>query len=314
MLIEALKAFFIGVVEGITEWLPISSTGHMILVDQFASLDVSAKFLELFLVVIQIGAICAVIILYFRKLNPFSRKKTPKERTSTWRLWGMVVIGCIPAAVVGIAFDDFFTEHFYNPWTVAIALIVYGIIFILLEAHNRRREKTFLIEHSPTTPRGKHARVVKTQGDGDDAEMSLFKVQSVDEINWKTAIKIGCFQVLAIIPGTSRSGSTIIGGMLCGCSRTAAAEFTFFLAIPVMFGWGLLKLIKYIATIGLYLTSTEACVLVVGIVTAFVVSILSIKFLMGYIKQNDFTAFGVYRIILGICVLGYFGAKAIGIF
>ena len=360
MIIEILKALLIGVVEGITEWLPVSSTGHMILVDEFVKLAVSPEFLELFLVVIQIGAICAVLILYFHKLNPFSPRKTPAQKRSTWRLWGMVVIGCIPAAIIGFTLDDFFNEHFYNAWTVAIALIVYGVVFIVLERHNRKREAAYLERRearriAAERPRGRHARpqtaeaaaagLVRNTGsyyndpsisgrlpktevhrtalgaeearpgfDGDDAEMALFKVQTVDDIDWKTALKIGCFQMLAIIPGTSRSGSTIIGGMLCGCSRTAAAEFTFFLAIPVMFGWGLLKTVKYIAELGLAMTGTEIAVLVTGILTAFVVSVVSIKFLMGYIKKNDFTAFGVYRIVVGIVVLAYFGAKAVGLF
>ncbi len=313
MIIEALKAFFIGVVEGITEWLPISSTGHMILVDEFVKLQVSPEFLELFLVVIQIGAILAVIILYFRKLNPFSRYKSASERRGTWRLWGKVIIGCIPAAVLGILLDDFFEEYFYNAWTVAAALVVYGVIFILLERHNRRRLRKYedavaagIIEGSSTS-HGRHAR----QSGGlaeQDAQQALFKMQTVDDIDWKTALKIGCFQMLAIIPGTSRSGSTIIGGMLCGCTRTAAAEFTFFLAIPVMLGWGLIRAIRFVAG-GLAMTSTEIVVLVVGIVTAFVVSIVAIRFLMGYIKRNDFTAFGVYRIIVGVVVLVYFGVK-----
>ncbi len=310
MFIEILKAFFIGVVEGITEWLPISSTGHMILVDEFVKLNVSAEFLELFLVVIQLGAIMAVLILYFHKLNPFSPRKTAPEKRGTWRLWGMVAIGCIPAAAIGLTLDDFFNEYFYNAWTVAIALIVYGVVFILLEHRNRRREAAYLASRQP---RGAHERALEVGpgSDGDDAEASLFRVRTVDEIDWKTALKIGCFQMLAIIPGTSRSGSTIIGGMLCGCSRTAAAEFTFFLAIPVMFGWGVLKLIKYILAVGLAMTATEIAVLVVGIITAFVVSVISIKFLMGYIKKNDFTAFGVYRIIVGVVVLAYFGVKVL---
>ena len=277
-------------------------------------LNVSAEFLELFLVVIQLGAIMAVLILYFHKLNPFSPKKTSAEKRGTWRLWGMVAIGCIPAAAIGLTLDDFFNEYFYNAWTVAIALIVYGVVFILLERRNRRREAAYLASRAPRRPRGAHARPVPEVGpgdDGDDAEMALFRVRTVDEIDWKTSLKIGCFQMLAIIPGTSRSGSTIIGGMLCGCSRTAAAEFTFFLAIPVMFGWGVLKLIKYLMAVGLAMTATEIAVLVVGIVTAFVVSVISIKFLMGYIKKNDFTAFGVYRIIVGLVVLAYFGVKVL---
>ena len=308
MILEALKALFIGIVEGITEWLPISSTGHMILVDEFVKLDVSDQFLALFLVVIQLGAIMAVILLYFHKLNPFSPKKTHAEKRGTWRLWGMVVIGCLPAAVFGFALDDFMNEHFYNKVTVAAMLVLYGIVFIVLERRNRRRFKEALAEVE--APRGRHARVSEADAEA-AAEASLFKVTNVDDIDWKTALKIGLFQCLAMVPGTSRSGSTIIGGMLCGCSRTAAAEFTFFLAIPVMFGWGVLKLIKYLMAVGLAMTATEIAVLVVGIVTAFVVSVISIKFLMGYIKKNDFTAFGVYRIIVGLLVLAYFGVKVL---
>lgn len=327
---EIIKAVFIGVVEGITEWLPISSTGHMILVDEFVHLQVSPKFLELFLVVIQLGAIMAVLILYFHKLNPFSPRKSAEEKRGTWHLWGMVVVGCIPAAAIGLTLDDFFNEHFYNAWTVAVALIVYGVIFIVLEHRNRRRMANWkaqaAADRAAAEPelRGKHARVDAASlavGGGafaeptdEEAEAALFKVATVDDIDWKTALKIGCFQMLAIIPGTSRSGSTIIGGMLCGCSRTAAAEFTFFLAIPVMFGWGVLKTIKYIAALGLTMTSVEVAVLVVGILTAFVVSVISIKFLMGYIKKNDFAVFGWYRIVVGVVVLAYFGVKAAGLF
>ena len=298
MLIEILKAFVIGLVEGITEWLPISSTGHMILVDEFLKLDVSDSFLAMFLVVIQIGAIMAVIILYFNKLNPFSRRKTAAERKGTWRLWGLVIIGCIPAAIVGLALDDWVNEHFYNAWIVACALIVYGIVFIVLERRNRH------LERRAAVMRGRHV-----SSDSQSQAITPFRFQTVDDIDVPTAIKIGLFQCLAIIPGTSRSGSTIIGGMLFGCSRTAAAEFTFFLAIPIMFGWGLVKVIKF-ASAGLVMTSVELAVLVVGVLTSFVVSIISIKFLMSYIKRNDFTAFGVYRIIIGIVVLAYFGLKA----
>lgn len=307
MLLEALKALVIGVVEGITEWLPISSTGHMILVDEFIKLDVSDQFLALFLVVIQIGAILAVILLYFHKLNPFSSKKSASEKKSTWRLWGMVVIGCIPAAIVGILLDDWVNEHFYNAYTVAAMLIVYGVIFIVLERHNRKKEQRIVAEMKPVG--GKH--VHRAQGQEispQEIEDEMFSITAVDEIDAKTALKIGCFQVLAIIPGTSRSGATIIGGMLCGCSRTAAAEYTFFLAIPIMFGWGFVKAIKFLAA-GLAMTQTEIIVLVVGIVSAFVMSVISIRFLMGYIKKNDFSAFGVYRIIVGLIVLCYFGVK-----
>ena len=307
MIIEALKAFLIGIVEGITEWLPISSTGHMILVDEFVKLQVSDEFLKLFLVVIQLGAIMAVLILYFHKLNPFSPKKTSVQKKSTWRLWGMVAIGCIPAAIIGLLFDDWVNEHFYNKVTVAAMLIVYGVAFIVLERRNRRLREA---EAVLAAPRGRHAR--QPYGDvADEAEAQLFKITDVDEIDWKTALKIGCFQVLAIIPGTSRSGATIIGGMLSGCSRTAAAEFTFFLAIPIMFGWGLVKCLKFFAA-GLAMTMTEVVVLAVGIVTAFVMSVVAIKFLMGYIKKNDFTAFGWYRIVVGVLVLGYFVFESMG--
>ncbi|MCB6561111.1 MULTISPECIES: undecaprenyl-diphosphate phosphatase [Gordonibacter] len=308
MIIEALKAFLIGIVEGITEWLPISSTGHMILVDEFVKLQVSDEFLKLFLVVIQLGAIMAVLILYFHKLNPFSPKKTSVQKKSTWRLWGMVAIGCIPAAIIGLLFDDWVNEHFYNKVTVAAMLIVYGVAFIVLERRNRRRLRE--AEAALAAPRGRHAR--QPYGDvADEAEAQLFKITNVDEIDWKTALKIGCFQVLAIIPGTSRSGATIIGGMLSGCSRTAAAEFTFFLAIPIMFGWGLVKCLKFFAA-GLAMTMTEVVVLAVGIVTAFVMSVIAIKFLMGYIKKNDFTVFGWYRIVVGVLVLGYFVFESMG--
>lgn len=295
MLFEALKAFIIGFVEGVTEWLPISSTGHMILVDEFIHLDVSSAFLELFLVVIQIGAILAVIILYFSKLNPFSRTKTDEQRRETWRLWGMVCIGCIPAAIIGLLFDDLATEYLHNAWVVAAMLVLYGIVFIMLERHNRRKYVQYIHDHG----------LLNSKPDPD----VMFPIKTVDEIDWKAALKIGLFQCLAIVPGTSRSGATIIGGMLTGCSRTAAAEFTFFLAIPIMFGWGIVKAIKTFFGVGLVMSTTEIVVLIIGIVTAFVVSILSIKFLMGYIKKNDFTAFGVYRIIVGLVVLGFFGFK-----
>lgn len=308
MIIEALKSLLIGIVEGITEWLPISSTGHMILVDEFVKLQVSDAFLALFLVVIQLGAILAVLILYFHKLNPFSPKKTSVEKKSTWRLWGMVAIGCIPAAIIGILFDDWVNEHFYNKVTVAAMLILYGIVFIVLERRNRRRLRE--AEAALEVPRGRHARA--SQADlAEEAEASVFKITNVDDIDWKTALKIGCFQVLAIIPGTSRSGATIIGGMLSGCSRTAAAEFTFFLAIPIMFGWGLVKALKFFVA-GLVMTQVEIVVLIVGIVSAFVMSVVSIKFLMGYIKKNDFTVFGWYRIVVGVLVLGYFAFESMG--
>lgn len=299
MLFEAFKAFIIGLVEGITEWLPISSTGHMILVDEFLKLNVSDQFLAMFLVVIQIGAILAVIILYFNKLNPFSRTKTAEGRRSTWRLWGMVVIGCIPAAVVGLLLDDWAEEHLFNATVVAAMLILYGIVFIVLERRNRAHEANF----EPSVG-GKHARPDNTGFENGD----LFRISTVDDIGPIEAIKIGLFQCLAVVPGTSRSGATIIGGMLSGCSRVAAAEFTFFLAIPIMLGWGLVKVAKFVAA-GLSLSTTEVVVLVVGLVTAFVTSVLAIKFLLAYIKKNDFAAFGWYRVVVGLVVLGYFAIQ-----
>ena len=296
--IEALKAFVIGLVEGITEWLPISSTGHMILVDEFLKLDVSEQFLAMFLVVIQIGAILAVIILYFRKLNPFALSKTREERKATWRLWGMVVIGCIPAAIVGILLDDWAEEHLFNATVVAAMLILYGIVFIVLEHRNRRLRASL-----ESVVRGRHARDA-----GSSADDLMFRITSVDDIGPLDAIKIGLFQCLAVVPGTSRSGATIIGGMLSGCSRVASAEFTFFLAIPVMLGWGLVKALKFVMA-ALTLSTTEIVVLVVGVVTAFVTSVIAIKFLMSYIKRNDFAAFGWYRIVVGAIVLAYFAVK-----
>lgn len=307
--IEGLKALLLGVVEGITEWLPISSTGHMILVDEFVKLNVSAEFLELFLVVIQIGSIMAVLVTFRHKLNPVSRTKDGVERSKTWRMWGMVVIGSIPAAVLGLLLDDWVHDRFYNAFTVAAMLILYGVIFIVMEAYNKRRAQRVLAELNE--PRGKHARTVDPE-DPEALDKALFKITDPYEMDWKTALKIGFFEVLAIVPGTSRSGATIIGGMLCGCSRTAAAEFTFFLAIPVMFGWGSVKAVKYLLG-GMAMSSTEIVVLVVGILSAFIMGMLAIRFLLGYIKNNDFTVFGVYRIIIGLVVLGYFGAGALGI-
>ncbi len=303
MILEALKALLIGVVEGITEWLPVSSTGHMILVDEFVQLSVSTEFLALFLVVIQVGAILAVVMLYAHKLNPFSPRKSAEERRGTLRLWGMVVIGCLPAAVIGLAFDDWVNEHFYNKVTVALMLIVYGIAFIGIERWNRarlsdstcaKREKS----DDAAQSHGRHARIQPKH-----AAVEPFRIADVDDIDWKTALKIGFFQVLAIVPGTSRSGATIIGGMLCGCSRTAAAEFTFFLAIPIMFGWGAVKIVKFLVR-GLAMSGTELVVLAGGLVSAFVMSVISIRFVMGYIKKNDFEVFGWYRIAVGAVVLG----------
>ena len=308
MIIEFLKALLIGIVEGITEWLPISSTGHMILVDEFVHLDVSDQFLALFLVVIQIGAILAVIIMYWNKLNPFSSTKTAYEKRATWHLWGMVVVGCIPAAIVGFALDDWVNEHFYNKVVVAIALIAYGVIFIFLERRNREKlDHAMRVYQRKARRNGRDASLERI-----DPDELVFDVTSVDDIDWKMALKIGLFQCLAIIPGTSRSGSTIIGGMLFGCSRTAAAEFTFFMAIPVMLGWGLVKVVKFVLA-GVAMTGIEIGVLIIGVVSAFIMSVVSIRFLMGYIKKNDFTAFGYYRIVVGIIVLLYFVGETIGI-
>lgn len=312
MFIEALKAFLIGIVEGITEWLPISSTGHMILVDEFVKLQVSPEFLALFLVVIQLGAIMAVVILYFNKLNPFSFKKTPEQRKSTWRLWGMVVIGSIPAAVVGVLLDDWMEENVmtasYAAFVVAAMLVLYGVIFIVLE---RRNSRLLADAKAGLGLRGRHARV--NVGDADEAaERAVFDICDVDEIDWKTALKIGAFQALAVIPGTSRSGAIIIGGMLCKCNRVAAAEFAFFLAIPIMAGWGAIKCLKFFLA-GLAMTTTEIVVLAVGIVTAFVMSVIAIKFLLSYIKKNDFAVFGWYRIAVGVLVMAYFAAKMAGV-
>lgn len=265
---EILKTIILGVVEGLTEWLPISSTGHMILVDEFIKLNVSKNFMDMFLVVIQLGAILAVIAMNFNRLNPFSPYKSRFERKETFQLWYKVILACIPAAVIGLAFNDFMEEHFMTAEVVAGALIFYGIIFIVVENFNRYRNP---------------------------------RIRSLEQLDYKTALIIGLFQVLSLVPGTSRSGSTIIGGILFGTSRVVAAEFTFFLAIPVMFGASLLKLMKF----GFDFTGSELVILFVGMVTAFIVSILSITFLLRYIKKNDFTAFGWYRIILGIIVLGW---------
>ncbi len=284
--IEILKAIIIGIVEGITEWLPVSSTGHMILVDEFLQLDVTEEFKKMFDVVIQFGAILAVVVLYFPKLWPFCKTSDPAHfsasgigavvKKETFLMWVKVLIACVPAAIVGLAFDDKIDELFYNPWTVAVALIVFGVAFIIVERWNKGR-----------TP----------------------KMDSIPALTYKAAFLIGMFQLIAaVFPGTSRSGATIVGALLIGVSRVTAAEFTFYLAVPVMFGASLLKLVKF----GLHFTAFEAVVLLTGMVTAFVVSIIVIRFLMGYIKKHDFTVFGWYRIVLGILVLAYFGIRAMG--
>ena len=263
--------------------------------------------------VIQIGSIMAVIISFRHKLNPVSRTKDEGERRKTWRDVGNWVKYSQLAllSVLGLLLDDWAHDNFYSAYTVAAMLILYGIIFIVIERYNRRRKERVL--GMVEKPIGKHGRVEAIDpNDPEAVDKALFKITDPYEMDWKTALKIGCFEVLAIIPGTSRSGATIIGGMLCGCSRTAAAEFTFFLAIPVMFGWGLVKAVKFFLD-GIAMTQTEIVVLVVGILSAFVMGMIAIRFLMGYIKQNDFTVFGVYRIIIGLIVLGYFGTKALGL-
>lgn len=268
-LIELLKIFFLGIVEGITEWLPISSTGHMILVNEFIQLNVSDAFMELFLVVIQLGAIFAVIVIFFDKLFPFSFNRKIRIDQSIMTLWYKIALACVPAAVIGLMFDDVIDELFYNPLTVACTLIIYGVLFIVVEKHR---------------------------------EGKVALVTDLKDVSYKLALYIGIFQLLALIPGTSRSGATIIGAMLLGASRVVAAEFTFFLAIPVMVGASLLKILKF----GFVFTTTEVVALTLGMLVAFVVSIISIKFLLRYIKHRDFKFFGYYRIVLGLVVLGYF--------
>lgn len=272
--LEIIKAIILGIVEGITEWLPISSTGHMILVDEVLKLNVSPEFMEMFLVVIQLGAILAVILLYWKKIWPFKVENGIKIEKDTMIMWVKILIACVPAAIVGVLFDDKLNELFYNPTTVAIMLILFGILFIIIENYNKGK--------SP-------------------------KINSLSEITYTVAIMIGIFQLIAaVFPGTSRSGATIVGALLIGVSRTIAAEFTFFLAIPVMLGASALKLVKFALKTGFVMTGNEVAILSVGTFVAFIVSILAIKFLMSYIKSNDFKVFGWYRIILGILVLAYF--------
>ena len=283
--IEILKVIFLGIVEGITEWLPISSTGHLILVEEFVKLNVSQEFWDMFMVVIQLGAIFAVVVLYWKDLWPFRNKKPKHENVTKVEkaagllcrfvkidkmiMWFKILVSCLPAIVIGLPFNDFIEEKFNNWFVVSVMLIVYGVMFLIVEDYNEKRQA---------------------------------KYNSISEITWKTALFIGIFQVLSLIPGTSRSGSTIIGGILVGASRTVAAEYTFFLAIPVMFGASLLKIVKF----GLNFTSWEVVILVTGMVVSFVVSILAIKFLMGYIKKHNFKVFGWYRIVLGIIVILFF--------
>ena len=271
---ELLKAVLFGIVEGVTEWLPISSTGHLILLNEFITLNVSDEFRSMFDVVIQLGAILAVIGLFFHKLNPFSPRKTEGEKKQTWQLWFKVIAAIIPSGIVGVLFDDWMEAHFHNATVVSIALIVYGVAFILVERRNARRVG------------GK-------------------TVEDVYAIDYKTALLIGCFQCLSLIPGTSRSGSTILGAILIGVGRSAGAEFSFFMAIPTMLGASAIKGLKFLLS-GVAATGTEIGVLIVGCVVSFVVSLLVIRGLMEYVRRHSFSAFGVYRIILGVVVLVYF--------
>ena len=274
-IIEILKVIVLGIVEGITEWLPISSTGHLIIVNECLKLKASDAFVEMFNVVIQLGAILAVIVLYFKRLWPIDKKKDSKGLE--WNkdkliLWAKILVACVPAGIIGILFDDKIDEIFYNPYVVSVTLIIYGVAFILIEIRNRNKE---------------------------------FKITDVKAMTFKTALIIGLFQVLALIPGTSRSGATIVGAMLIGTSRTVAAEFTFFLAIPVMAGASLVKILKFVSD-GTGFTQNELYMLLIGMLVAYLVSMLVIKFLMSYIRKHDFKPFGIYRIILGIAVLLYF--------
>ena len=272
-MIEILKAVLFGIIEGVTEWLPISSTGHMILLDEFIQLNVSKDFYKLFEVVIQLGAILAVVVIYFKSIWPFKKENNKIAMDKNiLNLWGKILVACVPAAIIGLLFDDWIDEHFYNSVVVSLALIIYGILFIVIENKNIGSRKT----------------------------------KDVNKISYKQALQIGAFQLLALIPGTSRSGSTIIGGLLIGLERATAAEFTFFLAIPVMAGASLLKLAKYVLKVGLSFSGLEIGILLVATVTAFIVSMFVIKFLINYIRKHDFKVFGYYRIVLGILVLLYF--------
>jgi undecaprenyl-diphosphatase len=280
LIVELLKSFFLGVVEGITEWLPISSTGHLILVDEFIKLNVTTEFMDMYRYVIQLGAILAVLVLFFHKLNPFSPRKSSHQKRQTWTLWGLVVLACIPSAAIGLPLNDWMDEHLMTPWVVAAALIVYGVGFLMIE--NRRR-----------TP----------------------AIRRTSDLTWQIALCIGLFQALSIIPGTSRSGATILGAIILGCARPVAAEFSFFLAIPTMVGVSVLKLGKFfaekIAAGEALFTGPEAAILAVGFIVSFVVSLLCIRFLMDFVKKHDFKPFGWYRIVLGILVLLFFGIRAL---
>ena len=277
MIIEVLKAILFGIIEGITEWLPVSSTGHIILLDEFVKLQVSPAFMEMFEVVIQLGAILAVIVLFFHKLNPFSPKKDTVQRKNTWQLWFKVVVAVLPSAVIGLLLDDWMDAHLYNYVVVALMLVVYGVAFLFVEKRNEKRNT---------------------------------RITEVEEIDYKTALLIGAFQCLSLIPGTSRSGATILGAILLGVGRAAGAEFSFFLAIPTMLGASALKLLKFMME-DIAPTVTEIAVLVTGCAVAFVVSLLVIKGLMEYVRKRSFAVFGWYRIVLGVLVLAYFAIKTV---
>ena len=276
-MIEILKSILFGIVEGVTEWLPISSTGHLILLNEFVNLEMSDAFRSMFDVVIQLGAIPAVIVLFFHKLNPFSPKKDKRQKRRTWELWAKVIVAIIPSGLVGIVLDDWMDAHLHNAVVVSIALIVYGVAFIWVERRNSG--------HAP-------------------------RLKNVYEIDYKTALLIGAFQCLSLIPGTSRSGSTILGGILVGVSRAAASEFSFFMAIPTMLGASAIKLLKFLVS-GVTATGMEIAVLIVGCLVSFLVSLVVIKKLMAYVRKHSFSAFGVYRIVLGVIVLVYFAVKAL---
>ena len=288
-MIEILKAILFGIVEGVTEWLPISSTGHLILLNEFVNLNMSDEFRSMFDVVIQLGAILAVIVLFFHKLNPFAPSKSMTEKNQTWSLWFKVVVAIIPSGIVGVLFDDWMDEHLHNAIVVAIMLIVYGIAFIVVERRNTR---------------GKFQRVSTKDG----PTVSRLKdntVNNVYDITYRTALIIGLFQCLSLIPGTSRSGSTILGGILLGAGRAAAAEFSFFMAIPTMLGASAIKLLKFFLS-GVGFAGGEVAVLLIGCIVSFLVSLMVIRGLMSYVRQHSFSVFGVYRIVLGILVLAYF--------
>ena len=273
-ILEILKVIVLGMVEGFTEWLPISSTGHLILVEDLIRPEVSAEFMEMFRVVIQLGAILAVVVMYFRRLNPFDPGKSRRQRAATWQLWMKILIACLPAAILGFLLDDWLDEHLFNGFVVALMLVLYGILFLVIENRNRFRQPV---------------------------------ITKMPEMNWQIALYIGMFQCLALIPGTSRSGATILGAMLMGCSRKVSAEFSFFLGIPVMLGASVLKIAKF----GFNFTGAEFFYLILGMAVAFIVSVYSIRFLLGWIRKNDFKPFGYYRIVFGVIVLIWYGISSL---